>query len=146
MRRNVITAIDLFKTVYGKKTYLQNCKRCGRLFRANTANIPTFCSDECKKAQNRENKRRFDEKARFASYESAYKVTYMYFYNRMVKLRKNAAGTDRLSRAETAFSAFCDEAVKRKKAVSSGQADTREFESWLLRQRDVIDRILDDII
>ena len=55
---------------------------------------------------------------------------------------ENAAGADCLSRAETAFGIFCKEAVERKKAVSTGEADNREFEPWLLRQRGVIDKIL----
>jgi len=130
------------KSVYIMKTYLQKCKRCGKLFRANTANIPTFCGDECKKEQNRENKRRFDEKAKETPYEAAYKTNYMYWYNRMAKLRKSASGTDRLIDAEGAFNTFCNEAVKRKKAVANGEADDREFETWMLMQRDVIDALL----
>ena len=102
------------KTVYNQKTYIQTCKRCGKLFRANTANIPTFCGDECKKEQNRENKQRFDEKAKDMPFEAAYKTNYMYWYNRMKKLRKTAAGTERLKQAETAFDVFCKEAIKKK--------------------------------
>ena len=131
------------RTVYNQKNYIQTCKRCGKLFRANTANIPTFCSDECKKEQNRENKRRFDEKAKDTPFETAYKTNYMYWYNRMKKLRKTAAGTERLSEAETAFDVFCKEAVKKKKAVANGKADERGFESWMLQQRDMIDRLIE---
>ena len=131
------------RTVYSKKTYIQTCKRCGKLFIANTANIPTFCGDECKKEQNKENKRRFDEKARDTPYEAAYKTNYMYWYNRMIKLRKLAAGTKRLSTSETAFNAFCKEAVKKKKAVVNGKVDERDFESWMLQQRDIIDRLME---
>ncbi|MDR3019362.1 MAG: hypothetical protein LBU66_00485 [Treponema sp.] len=131
------------KTVYNQKTYIQTCKRCGKLFRANTANIPTFCSDECKKEQNRENKRRFDEKAKDTPYEAAYKTNYMYWYNRIAKLRKNATGTERLTDAKVAFDAFCKEAVKKKKAIINGKADERDFESWMLQQRDIIDRLME---
>lgn len=131
------------KTVYGKKTYIQSCKRCSKLFRANTANIPTFCSAECKREQNRENKRRFDEKAKDTPYEGAYKTDYMYWYNRMKKLRDTAAGTERLANAEAAFEDFCKEAVTRKKAVADGKADAKKYANWLLRQRDVIDGIVE---
>ncbi|MDL2218636.1 hypothetical protein LJC27_08280, partial [Christensenellaceae bacterium OttesenSCG-928-M15] len=108
------------KTVYNQKTFIQTCKRCGKLFRANTANIPTFCSDACKREQNRENKRRFDEKARDTPYEAAYKTDYMYWYNRLSKLRKQAAGTEQLKLAETAFSRYRKEAVGRKKDITAG--------------------------
>ena len=67
----------------------------------------------------------------------------MYWYNRMVKLRKSASGTKRLAEAETAFDVFCKEAVKRKKAVNGGKADERDFESWMLRQRDIIDALME---
>jgi hypothetical protein len=79
-------AVYYLKTVYNEKTYFQTCKRCGKLFRANTANIASFCSDECKKAQKRDNKRRFDEKAKDMPCERAYKTQYMFWYNRMTKL------------------------------------------------------------
>jgi hypothetical protein len=131
------------KAVYNQNTFLQTCKRCGKMFRASTANIPTFCSDKCKKEQNRESKRRFDEKAKDMPYEAAYKTSYMYWYNRMGKLRRGAAGTDRLTEAETAFDAFRKEAVKRKKAVANGKTDEHEFENWMLQQRDVIDRLME---
>jgi len=131
------------KTVYNQKTYIQTCKRCGKLFRANTANIPTFCSEECKKEQNRDNKRRFDEKAKDTPFETAYKTNYMYWYNRMKKLRKTAAGTERLAETEKAFDIFCKEAIKQKKAVANGKADERGFESWMLQQRDIIDRLME---
>ena len=77
------------------------------------------------------------------SYETAYKTNYMYWYNRMAKLRKSAPGTDRLADAEGAFNTFCNEAVKRKKVVASGEADDHEFETWMLMQRDVIDALME---
>ena len=50
----------------------------------------------------------------------------------MAKLRNSAPGTDRLDDAEDAFNTFCNEAVKRKKAVASDEADVHEFETWML--------------
>ena len=75
--------------------------------------------------------------------DSRYKTNYMYWYNRMKKLRITAAGTERLKEAETAFDVFCKEAVKKKKAVANGKADERDFESWMLQQRDIIDRLME---
>lgn len=131
------------KTVYNTKTYIQSCKRCGKLFRAKTANIATFCSDKCKREQNKENKRRFDEKAKDIPYETAYETNYMYWYNRVKKLRQNAPDTDKLAKVETAFKTFRDEAIQKKKVVADGKADAGEYMGWLLVQRDTIDGLME---
>ena len=52
-------------------------------------------------------------------------------HKRMAKLRKTAAGTERLAEAEAAFDFFCKAAVKKKKAVANDKADERDFESGL---------------
>jgi len=61
----------------------------------------------------------------------------------IAKLRKSAPGTDRLAEAEKTFDDYCKGAVKRKKAVVVGKADARDFESWMLGQRDTIDRLME---
>lgn len=121
------------KTVYNEKTYIQSCKLCGRLFRANTANIPTLCSHECKREQGKINKRRFDEKAKNTPSEMAYKKQYMFCYNRIKKLRKNAPDTELLAKAEKMFKAFCKEALRLKKQVQSGKLTDTDFENWMFQ-------------
>ena len=122
------------KTFYKEKTYIQSCKLCGKLFRANTANIPTFCSPECKREQGKINKRRFDEMAKNTPSETAYKKQYMFCYNRIMKLRKNAPNAELLSEAEKMFKAFCKEALRLKKQVQSGRMTDADFENWMFQE------------
>ena len=122
------------KTVYKEKTFIQSCKLCGKLFRANTANIPTFCSAECKREQGKINKRRFDERAKKTPSEMAYKKQYMYCYNRIKKLHKSAPDTELLTGAEKIFKAFCKEALRLKKQVQNGKLTDRDFENWMFQE------------
>ena len=122
------------KTVYNERTYIQSCKLCGKLFRANTANIPTLCSPECKREQGKINKRRFDEKAKNTPSEVAYKKQYMFCYNRIKKLRKNAPDTELLAEAEKMFKAFCKEALRLKKKVQSDKMTDTDFENWMFQE------------
>lgn len=122
------------KTVYNEKTYIQSCKLCDKLFRANTANIPTFCSAKCKREQGKINKRRFDEKAKQTPSEMAYKKQYMFCYNRIKKLRKNAPNSELLSEAEKMFKDFCKEALRLKKQVRNGKMTDTDFENWMFQE------------
>jgi len=122
------------KTVYNEKTYIQSCKLCGKLFRANTANIPTFCGPECKREQGKINKRRFDEKAKNCPAELAYKKQYMFCYNRIKKLRKEAPGSELLAQAEKVFKVFCEEALKLKKKVLNDKMTANDFENWMFKE------------
>jgi len=122
------------KTVYNEKTYIQSCKLCGKLFRANTANIPTFCSAKCKREQGKINKRRFDKKAKQTPSEMAYKKQYMFCYNRIQKLRKNASDSELLSEAEKMFKVFRKEALRLKKQVQNGSMTDTDFENWMFQE------------
>ena len=133
------------KTVYNEKTYFQTCKQCGKLFRANTANIASFCGEECKKAQKLDNKRRFDEKAKDMPCERAYKTQYMFWYNRITKLKKEDAAPELLKHAEEMFRAFREEATVRKQEVLTGQQSEREFGDWIFGEGAKIDRLMEEI-
>lgn len=135
------------KTIYDSKTYIQTCKLCGKLFRANTANIPTLCSNECKRDQARINKHKFDERAKETPYERQYKNEYMYWYNKVKKLQLDEKfDRERLKEIEKTFSNFCNEALKKKAQVKKGKADENEFCAWILKQRDIIDGIMTKFI
>ncbi|OLN26351.1 hypothetical protein DSOL_5011 [Desulfosporosinus metallidurans] len=71
------------KRLYDGKKYFQKCKVCGRLFLACTANIPTLCSDECRREQRKLNKRKYDGEKKDLDYEKSAKNTYMYWYKRV---------------------------------------------------------------
>jgi endogenous inhibitor of DNA gyrase (YacG/DUF329 family) len=133
------------KRIYEAEKYIQVCPLCGKAFIAKTAGMTTFCSAECKRESLRLNKRRFDEKAKSISYERASKNTYMYWYNKITKLRKENLPKKKTEEAELLFSAYCEEAAKRKKSVITGGADATGFEAWLLMQRNVIDEFIDGI-
>ncbi len=71
-------------------------------------------------------------------------MQYMYWYNRVKKLRKAADGTDRFEKAESALVAFRKEAVQRKKAVAGGTTDEADFRNWMFRQGQVIDGLMEE--
>ena len=82
------------KRVYDNHLYFQRCKLCNNLFLAKTANIPTYCGEDCKREAVRLNKQRFDEKAKTLDYERQHKNSCMYWYNKVKKLQKKAPGSD----------------------------------------------------
>lgn len=129
------------KQFYGNKLYFQHCKLCGKLFLARTANIPTFCSEECKREQGRLNKQKFDKQARELDYEKEHKNTYMFWLRGVQRMKKNAADPERIAAAEQAMKEFCEEAVQRKAEVKAGKMAERDFIGWLLQQRGVLERI-----
>jgi hypothetical protein len=99
----------------------------------------TLCSDACRRVQGRENKRRHDERAKGVSHKRAAKTAYMYWYNKMVKLRGMGLPREKMDEAEGLFKSYMDEAARRKKAVAKKDVNAAEFEAWLLSQRDVVD-------
>ena len=131
------------KRLYENKQYFQKCKVCEKLFLAGTPNIPTLCSEECRREQRRLNKRRYDDEKRDVSYEKSAKATYMYWYKR-VKPMEEKDDTDPayLAEVQTAFREFCEESVKRKEAVEANKVKAADYESWLLAQRNVIDGLI----
>lgn len=131
------------KQIYDNHLYFQRCKLCNTLFLAKTANIPTYCGEDCKREGKRLSKQRFDEKAKLADYERAHKNAYMYWYNKVKKLRIEMLGSEKLAKVEAAFEAFKVENVERKKAVKSGAMLENKYTNWLLGQRDIIDDLMD---
>jgi|AGTN01.2.fsa_nt_gi hypothetical protein len=130
------------KRIYDNHLYFQRCKLCDRLFLAKTANIPTYCGEDCKREAVRLNKQRFDEKAKELDYERQHKNSYMYWYNKVKKLQKEAPGSDRLAAVETAFEAFRTENMERKTAVKDGNQPEKEYIDWLYRMQGEIDRLM----
>jgi hypothetical protein len=138
-------AVYYLKRVYDSGRYIQTCPICGRAFVAKTAGMTTLCSADCRRVQIRENKRRFDERAKGISYEKAVKNEYIYWYNRMCRLRGMELPEKDMRKAERLFDEYKEEAARRKKEVIAKKASAAEFESWLLAQRDVIDGFMDGI-
>jgi len=130
------------KRVYDNHLYFQRCKLCGRLFLAKTANIQTYCGEDCKREAVRLNKQRFDEKAKELPYERQHKNAYMYWYNKVKKLRKEAADPDSLATVEGAFESFKAENAERKTAVKEGRMPEKEYTDWLYAKQSEIDRLM----
>ncbi len=103
------------KQLYEHRLFFQRCKLCNSLFLAKTANIPTYCSEACRREGKRLSKKRFDEKAKKADYELAHKNAYMYWYNKVKKLRIEMPGSEKLKEVEVAFKAFKSENLERMK-------------------------------
>ena len=78
--------------------------------------------------------------------ESNYRAAYMYWYNRMKKLRRNPnVDAGRMAELETAFKAFRDEATERKKDVQRKKADVGAFMAWLDEQRGRFDELAEGL-
>ena len=138
-------AVYYLKRVYDSGRYIQTCPICGRSFVAKTVGMTTLCSDDCRRVQGKENKRRFDERAREISFERAYKNTYMYWYNKVVKFRKIHWPETKMEKIETAFKSFSKESARRKKQVVKDKSGAAEYEVWLLAQRNVIDELIEKL-
>jgi len=136
-------AVFYLKRIYDSGRYIQACPICRRSFVAKTVGMTTLCSEECRRIQGKENKRRFDERARDVSYERAFKNTYMYWYNKIKKLRKMELPQEKVDTFETAFKSFSKESARRKKQMIKEKSGAAEYEAWLLDQRNVIDELLE---
>ncbi|ADU26492.1 hypothetical protein [Ethanoligenens harbinense] len=127
------------------KLHIQECKVCGKFFLAKSRRY-ALCSPKCRTAQATENKRQFDQRAKDMPFEQAYESAYAYWYNRIKRLRKqNADHPERIAALEEAFSNFKAESVHRKDAVKKDQITSQGFIAWLLEQRNVIDRLIEEL-
>jgi len=133
------------KRIYDNHLYFQRCKLCNNLFLAKTANIPTYCGEDCKREGVRLNKKKFDRKAKTLDYERQHKNAYMYWYNKVKKLQKEAANPDRLAAVESAFEQFKTENMERKTAVKDGRMQEKEYTDWLYQQQGVIDGLMEQL-
>ena len=138
--------VHYLNTVYTKQAFFQYCKRCGRLYVAHTTKVKGFCSEECRKAQQRENRKKYDDSVKGDAAESNYRAAYMYWYNRMKILRRNPdVDAGRMAELETAFKAFRDEATERKRDVQRKKADVGAFMAWLDEQRGRFDELAEGL-
>lgn len=138
--------VHYLNTVYTKEEYFQYCKRCGKIYPAKTSKIKGFCSDECRKAQTKENKKRYDDKIHGDKVEAAYKNCYMYWYNRVKKMDENSnIDWNKKEQIFRAMEEFCKEGKKRKSQVRHGAVAFDVFQAWLYQQQARIDELLIDM-
>ena len=132
----------LWYIVFSSKEYYRQCKNCGEYFLVLNKG-EELCSDACKKNQWRIRKAHFDEKAKETKYEPAYRGAYMYWYNRLKKIRSNASVTkDEIEFLESEFKEFCNMAKERKKIVKANSTKFNEFNAWLLSQEGYADTLM----
>lgn len=138
--------VHYLNTVYTKQAFFQYCKRCGKLYVAHTAKVKGFCSEECRKAQQKDNRKKYDASVKGDAAESNYRAAYMYWYNRMKKLRRDpSVDAGRMAELEREFKAFRDEATRRKKEVQRKRADVGAFMAWLDEQRSRFDKLAEGL-
>ena len=120
------------------------CKVCGNYFLARSKHYE-LCSDECRKVQAVEAKREFDERTKGDKLEQYHETSYYYWYNRLRKLKRaKNPDADKISAVSEAFKIFRKEAVKRKNMVKRGEMELSDFSSWLFRQQNEVDKLMDE--
>ena len=119
---------------------MRRCSQCGRIFFGPDARS-TLCSDRCRKASRKIAKRQFDGRAKGKDYEQAYDREYMFWYNRITKLKKAGAPPEQIGRAQAALKAFRKEALIRKQQVKEKKLPATQFISWMIGQEAVIEGI-----
>lgn len=121
---------------------LRVCTNCGRIFFANSARAG-LCSEKCRKASRKKARTAFEDKAKGQPYEQAYEREYMFWYNRIAKLKKEKAPPEQLQAAQDALKQFRREAVRNKDRVKMGTMAEKKYESWLIEQEKVILSIIE---
>ena len=119
---------------------MRRCSQCGRIFFGPDARS-TLCSDRCRKASRKIAKRQFDGRAKGKDYEQAYDREYMFWYNRINKLKKAGAPPEQIGRAQAALKEFRKEALLRKQQVKEKKLPASQFISWMIGQEAVIEGI-----
>lgn len=119
---------------------MRKCRHCGKIFFASDSRT-NLCSEECRNASKKVARKSFEEKAKGQPYEQAYDREYMFWYNRISKLKKEGASAKQIEQAETAFKSFCDKASRRKNRVKNGTMTLEEFTNWMIEQESIIQKI-----
>lgn len=122
---------------------MRTCSQCGRIFFAPDSRN-NLCSERCRKASKKAARQGFEDKARGQDYEKAYSREYMFWYNRITKLKKNGAPKEQLEQAQAALERFRKEALHRKGRVKNGELSVTQFTSWMLGQEHLILEICGD--
>jgi len=88
--------------------------------------------------------RNLDNSSQNAVFERQHKNSYMYWYNKVKKLQKEAFGSDKLAAVEVAFETFKAGNMERKTVVKGGKMPEKEYTDWLYKQQAVIDGLMQE--
>ena len=123
--------------------YFRKCKVCDKYFVATNRKYE-LCGKKCRSIQNTQNKRVHDEKLRQEPSIVKYETEYGYWNYRMNKLCKELGDdSELLKSAEAVFVKFKVENKQWKSDVINEVKTNKEYTYWLLKQRDVIDDLMD---
>lgn len=119
---------------------MRTCSQCGRIFFAPDTRS-TLCSEYCRKASRKTSRQQFDVRSKGQEYEQAYTREYMFWYNRITKLKNKNAPQQQIEKAQAALKQFCKEALVRKQKVKQGDLSLSQFSSWMIGQEGIIREI-----
>lgn len=120
------------------------CGVCGKDFLAPNRHY-AYCSDLCRKARIRENKKEFDKRAQDDKLEQLDRAAYSHWYNHVRKLRRRKAAPETVAAMQAGCDTFRKEAVRQKAEVKRGMMLFNDFTSWLASQYDVADRLAEEL-
>lgn len=122
---------------------MRQCSHCGKIFFANDARS-TLCGERCRKASKKAARQGYEERNKGLDCEQAYAREYMFWYNRISKLKKNSAAPEQIARAKAALKQFSREALKQKQLVKENTLPISQFIGWMIGQETVIEEICMD--
>lgn len=112
---------------------LCTCSVCGKIYCAESLHH-SLCSEACRIAQRRQNKREFDARAKTNGYDHDYKNTSQRMRNRLNRLKEQeTVPAEAIQKAEQLFAAFRKEALQRKKKIIT-KSDRKAFQDWMFAQ------------
>lgn len=88
-----------------------------------------------------ENSRRWAFLSKGKDYEQDYDREYMFWYNRITKLKKAGAPPEQIGRAQAALKEFRKKALIRKQQVKEKKLPASQFISWMIGREAVIRKI-----
>lgn len=121
---------------------LRTCTNCGKVFFANDSRS-SLCGQRCKTASKKKARQTYEDKFSGLSYEQAYEREYMFWYNRVTKLKKKNSPPEQLQTAQNALKEFRTKALGYKGMVKNGKMDERKFINWMLEQEHIIEDIME---
>lgn len=122
---------------------MRQCSHCGKIFFANDTRS-CLCGERCRKASKKAARQGFEDRNKGLDCEQAYAREYMFWYNRITKLKKNSAPAEQIGRAKAALKQFSSEALKQKQLVKQGKMADAKFVAWMLAQEKTILEICEE--
>lgn len=119
---------------------MRTCTQCGKIFFALDSRS-SLCSERCQIASKKAARRGFSDRTKDSQVERAYDREYMFWYNRISKLKRGGAPREQIDRAEAALKEFRAQTVPRKAQVKTGSLSPTQFVGWIISQEHMIQEI-----